>query len=933
MSRICIIKNALDETEQDIIFSENVLKTFLEVRTRHPQARIYQGNLPCGNTDITPTSIDKASIVRLLETNLDCTIVCYPGDIVSAVNYITVKLLGEAVSALVKVPNPRIDQGTSTGSSNNNLANSENKQRIKERVPYILGRVKAIPDLIAPALRYFKDGTEVEELLLCLCENPVVVSNFKEGDTPVQEIPGKSVTAYGLNQSITGTNNIYQIGDTFTEPPIIAKQNSSVNGQTLLPPNGTRVERSDIYFIYPNIIKTLNTTSDFENFVVNESVIIEGANFGISDLSITGQVEIDYQLESLLISSTQVVTNYQDFRKINITAMLVTDPISGQLDLAGLYDIDSINHSDGIYTIKLLNPENTNTNFTNLTSNLTTNLSANLTANTANIFLDGNYVVSGIDSANKQMTLATPSTTNGDWEKLNNLNGKQTPIAQVKLRGSQDNHIGWFTIDSPSATGLLLNFRAGNGIYQGSDAKSVTIEADYQQVLNGIPVGQVFKKTITMTGKKNNRDAVGGSMWIDLPFSGAVRFRVRRTNDNGDSSDLMDETKFYLAYAYHKLGKLTYNNRVIVRARTVATQNATSQDSRQLNCIAESLVHSYRDGIKSGNRAASRNIADLTIELALHPKIGRRTASEIDFDRIYQAVDDIKSYFGSSRMAEFNYTLDNSNMSFEEIMRMMAAATCTHDRRVNRKIYYDLESTENPPLILFNHRNKKDKSEVREFNFKVQNNHDGIELTYVDSDEGWIEKILKLPNDSVKNPKKLEGRGVVYKEQAHIIGWREWNKLLFSRISTRFTAYCESDLVFRGDCILSTDDTRLGNCSSGEVQGWSGLELEVSQPFKLNTEAQYVIHLQLKSGAIDVVKITQGSDEYHFVLERPPMEALVLEGQVKTAYSITTDDRKDEQKFIIASKTPVDIFENEVTAYNFDERYYRNDKDIENNLI
>lgn len=933
MSRICIIKNALDETEQDIIFSENVLKTFLEVRAKHPQARIYKGNSPCGATDITPTSVDEQSIVHLLKTNLDCTIVCYPGDIVSAVNYITVKLLGQAVSALVKVPNPKIDQGTSTGSSNNNLANPENKQRIKERVPYILGRLKAIPDLIAPALRYFKDGTEVEELLLCLCENPVAVSNFKEGDTPVQEIPGKSVTAYGLNQSIIGPDNIFQMGDIFTEPPIIAKQNSSVNGQTLLPPNGTRVERSDIYFVYPNIIKTLNDTSDFENFVVNESVIIEGANFGISDLSITGQAEIDYQIGSLQINSSQVVADYQNFRKINITAMLVTDPVNGQLDLAGLYDIESINHSDGIYTIKLLNPANTNTNFANLTSNVTTNVSANLTANTANIFLDGSYVVSGIDSANKQMTLATPSTTNSDWEKLNNLTGKQTPAGRVKLRGSQDNYIGWFTIDSPKATGLLLNFKAGNGIYQGSDAKSVTIEADYQRVLNGAPSGQVFKKTITMTGKKNNRDAVGGSMWIDLPFSGAVRFRVRRTNDNGDSSELMDETKFYLAYAYHKLEKLTYPNRVIVRARTVATQNATSQDSRQLNCIAESLVYSYRNGIKSDHRAPSRNIADLTIDLALHPKIGRRTEHEIDFNRIYQAVDDIQVYFGSSRMTEFNYTLDNSNMSFEEIMRMMAAATCTHDRRVNRKIYYDLESADNPPLILFNHRNKKDKTEVREFNFKVQNKHDGIELTYVDSDEGWIEKTLRLPDDSVKNPKKLEGKGIVYKDQAHIIGWREWNKLLFSRISTRFTAYCESDLVFRGDCILNTDDTRLGNCSSGEVITWSGLEIEGSQPFKLNTKSQYVMHLQLKSGAIDVIKIFQGEDDHHFRLERPPVEPLITEGQLKTAYSITTDDRKDEQKFIIASKKPIDIFENEVTAYNFDERYYRNDKDIANNLI
>lgn len=932
MSQICIIKNALDQTEHEIVQSENVLKTFLVVKAKHPQARIYIGN-PCPENDITPTLQEKSSIARLLEIDSDCTVVCYPGDVISAVNYVVAKIFGAAVKAFVKTPKLPADYSKSSGSSNNNLSNPENRQRIKERIPFILGRIKAIPDLYAPALRYFKEGVEVEELLMCLCENPVQVSNFKEGDTPIVEIPGKSVTAYGLNQSIIGSENIFKVGDTFTDAPVIAKQNSSVNGQTLLPPNSTRFQRSDIYFIYPNQIKTLNATSDFEKFVVNETVTIEGANYGIADLTITGAVNIDYLTQTLEVSSTQTVVNYQDFRKINITAMLITDPSNGQLDLAGLYDVDTITYSDGVYAIKLLNATNTNTNFANLTADAVTNLSANLTANTANIFLDGTYTITGINTTEKLMTVATPSTINPDWEKLAELTGQQTSTALVKLRGNQENFIGWFTIDSPQAKGLLLNFRAGNGIYQSASAKVVMIEAEYQQVVNNVPTGQVYKQNITLTGKANNRDAVGASMWINLPFSGAVRFRARRTNDNGDAADLMDETKFYQAYAYHYLEKLIFANRIIVRARTVATANATSQDSRQLNCIAESLVYSYRDGVKSAERIASRNIADLTIDLALHPKIGRRLESEIDFDRIYQVVDDLQDYFGSTRMTEFNYTLDSTNTSFEEIMRMMSAATCTHDRRVNRKVYFELESIDNEPLILFNHRNKQAESEVRSFNFRVDNRHDGVELSYVDSDDGWIEKTLKIPHDAINNAKKIDGTGIVYKEQAHIVAWRAWNKLQFSRITARFTAYCESDLVFRGDCILNTDDTRLGNCSSGEILNWNNLSIEVSQSFMLLPGQQYLIHLQMKSGAIDVMKIVQGEDDYHFVLERPPIESLVITGQVKTVYSITTDTRQNEQKFLVSVKKPIDVFENEVSAINFDDRYYRNDKDIINNLI
>ncbi|MDW7461247.1 hypothetical protein RZN23_26170, partial [Klebsiella pneumoniae] len=104
----------------------------------------------------------------------------------------------------------------------------------------------------------------------------------------------------------------------------------------------------------------------------------------------------------------------------------------------------------------------TNTNFSKVTEVLTSTISANLTANTANIFLDGEYVITGVDTVNKQLTLATPSCVNSDWNKLADLEDQKTSTGNIKLRGSQDNWIGWFTINSPKATGLLLSIQALN---------------------------------------------------------------------------------------------------------------------------------------------------------------------------------------------------------------------------------------------------------------------------------------------------------------------------------------------------------------------------------------------------------------------------------------------------------------------------------------
>ncbi|MFX6797526.1 host specificity factor TipJ family phage tail protein [Acinetobacter baumannii] len=943
MSQIYVYNNSLNKNEVDVIDTDNILYEFLKVKKQFPQAKIYLGN-PCPENDITPTLKDKASIARLTEIADECSIVCHPGELSSFVTWVATKILGSAVSALVKVPKPNAGSGTSTGSSNNNLSDPENKQRLKQRIPFILGRVKAVPDLFAPVVKYFKDGVEVEESLMCICENPVQVSNFKSGDTPIQEIPGTSVSVYGHNQSIVGNNTIFKWGDTFDQPPVIARQNASINGQTLLPPNSTRIEAGDIYFQYPNLIKANDqgTANKFNAFDINDSLIISGANFGINDLVITGQVNVNNTNNTFVINSTQTVIDYQNYRKINVTSLLVTDPANGQLDLAGLYDIDSITYASGVYTIHLKNPVSINSNFANLTEVLTANISANLTANTSNIFLDGDYVVTGVDTANKQISLATPSAVNDDWNKLADLTDQKTDIGTIRLRGSQENYIGWFTIESAKATGLLLNFQALNGVYQGSDAKYVDIYVEYQKVLNEVPTGTVYNQTIRLNGKSNNRDSVGGSMWITLPFTGAVRFRARRINDNGDSADLIDETKFYTAYAYHYLDKLVYDNRILVRQRTQATRTATAIDSRMTNCIAESLVYSYRNGTKSESRIASRNIADLVIELALHKRIGRRSLNELNVEKIYSVFDEVVNYFGSEKMAEFNYTIDDKNQSFEEILRMLAGVSCCNDRRLNRQIYFELERAGREPFLLFNHRNKKKQTEVRTYRTKPENNYDGVEITYVDSEAGWIEKTLKIPNDQITNPKKIDGYGIVYKQQAHIVGWRAWNKIQFQAINCRFSCFAEGELVGNGDPVAVVDDTRLaptffGDPSqailSGEVLAWNGLNITGSQPCKLSTEHSFVIHLQLKSGYIDIIPVTQGQSDFEFVLARPPVEGLVTQGEVKTVYSLSTDDRQNDDLFIVTTKSRSGVFENELTLMNLDERYYQNDSDIKNNLI
>lgn len=101
MSQILIIHNALDQHENETIQTESVLKTFLEIRVKHPQAQIFKGYQPSADTNVTPTRDDRQAIARLLESDEDFTIVTYSGELASTVTWIAGKLFGAAVLAFV----------------------------------------------------------------------------------------------------------------------------------------------------------------------------------------------------------------------------------------------------------------------------------------------------------------------------------------------------------------------------------------------------------------------------------------------------------------------------------------------------------------------------------------------------------------------------------------------------------------------------------------------------------------------------------------------------------------------------------------------------------------------------------------------------------------------------------------------------------------
>ncbi|YCO58102.1 hypothetical protein ACL9Z5_001383 [Acinetobacter calcoaceticus] len=70
----------------------------------------------------------------------------------------------------------------------------------------------------------------------------------------------------------------------------------------------------------------------------------------------------------------------------------------------------------------------------------------------------------------------------------------------------------------------------------------------------------------------------------------------------------------------------------------------------------------------------TRSAGQALINLALDEHIGRRTSAEVDIAQINAEIAKVNAYFSSDLMSEFNYTIDDDNLSFDEIAGMVASA-------------------------------------------------------------------------------------------------------------------------------------------------------------------------------------------------------------------------------------------------------------------
>lgn len=575
-------------------------------------------------------------------------------------------------------------------------------------------------------------------------------------------------------------------------------------------------------------------------------------------------------------------------------------------------------------------------NNTDLTTKFVSNdrveiTNASFTYNGQTYDLNGTYSVLSV--ADDRMTLSNPAAVNPNWLKLKELSNQQTGTLSPKLSSIGEKWIGPFILDNIERSRVIFNFVASNGLYTVSAggnqaAVNVTIEVEVTPVNeSGAAIGNPMLKQIILKGSAKSRQTIGATLDM-VTFQGRCSVRARRLTPTPAVESVVDEVKWQALYGAFPLQSTMYEHETVFRARTYATTGALSVKSRKINFDLQRMLPTYKNGAMTTELFPTSSFADALVSMALDDKIGRRTIDEIDIENIYRTYNDIVDYFGTPLAAEFCTTIDDTNLSFEELVTNLCDAVfCTAYRQNNKlKIYFE-RPTDNS-VLLFNFRNIIPDSYKHDLTFGVMDDYDGLIYEYTDpSDDSRIN--IYLPDKGAKNPKEVKSVGVRNKWQAHFNAYRLWNKLRFQRKSITFDAAPESELLVLRDRI-AVADYRNGIHQSGEVVQQEGLILTLSHEVDFIAGKSYVVYLQMGDGSVDLIPITAGSAKNKVVLGRLPNGALKLSPDdfVNTIYTVVNDDTKGSLPYLVAKKDPVDQFSNTITAVNYDVRYYLNDKDF-----
>jgi hypothetical protein len=482
-------------------------------------------------------------------------------------------------------------------------------------------------------------------------------------------------------------------------------------------------------------------------------------------------------------------------------------------------------------------------------------------------------------------------------------------------------------MEASDITDIWCNFVAPNGLYKDDGTNrypfDIELQTECQRIdSNGNSVGSPIIQNHIITGSTDAEIDRGITAKISSLTPGKYKIRARRvtSKDLTFAGSVVDEVKWRDLYYFSEATGFNTTDITTCQVVTKATPQALALKERKLNILLTRKL----------NNVATRSAFEALKFVISDPRIGNMTAPS----SFGVTESEIQTHFGTTKATEFSYTFDNSNISFEEMVSIIASAIHCTAYRQGSTIKLKFEKDEENAVLLFNHRNKIPDSETRIVNFGWNGENDGVEYTFVDPSDDSIDTIYFPENRSAIKPKKIESIGVRSRLQAYFLARRIYNKTRYQNLTCEFDALQESNILVMGDKLLVSDSTRAG-VQDGQIEAQNGLELTLSQSVTLDPLVGNTIYLQHVDGTTEALACTAGSDTHKVLLSQAPKSPLSLDWDhyAKATYLLVSNSDTRIRDFLLVEKNPKGNFTNSLKCINYDARYYQNDTDFINDLI
>lgn len=927
-------------------------------------AHIYLDHV-ANNADITPH--DEAGIERLGKVQGHLYVVVYPEGL-ELILIIVAIALAAVTLALTFLFRPSA-KNQQEQSPNNRLADRQNQARPNERIPDIFGQLWTTFDLLAVPYKTFVANQEIEHCYMCIGRGDYDIAMLgsdlaiRDDVTPLGQIDGCNAQLYGPfnspNKSTPppgggpiGAVNVTGAG-LYLDPSHILWSISGGGGSGftasfdhviwVFDPGG---DNEQIYYkvtmghvVTPGSgytsAPTITFTPHSGDFVAHAVAVVEGTGA-------KGTIGNAF---------SELVVNLNAFGCVN--GQVLTAPnlnsIIGDGDIR--FKSPNIIENDGSWDF---------THYFSTTETMSIgglrtddDLAVDPGGVHASVHLGGTgYTISSVSST--QIVLSSPGAINSNWSALAAFTGGVSKYGNIDIISDGQFEIGPFAIIRPEMTEIWLNFVCDGGLYLiDKDGNQHSVTVNIQAVINpcdangNLITGDQRIYTTSVVGSTSDRQTKGTTLKITLPTTGlyAANAGILIACGRTSNTDLtagrtaVDETKWRDCFLVSPVGAIDFGNVTTIQTQIVTTPTSAAIKTRKMNALVTRKVPQLVSGVFTG-LTASKNAADILCAMALDPFIGNRTLAELDVSGIYAAIGTggtSQGYFNVggylTAPIEFCYTFDDSKQSFEEAVAALAQAVFCVAFRRGSVLSVSFEQLSNLSVLLFNHRNKVPKTEVRTVTFGTENDNDGIELDYIEPSAPNYPNMDTLttlhfpPDQSASNPKKVTAIGVRNLQQATLLGWRLYNKLIYQSISVQFEATEETALLVLHDRILVADNTR-PDTQDGEIIAQASLLLTCSQNVVFGS-FNYSIFLQLPDGSVENIPITAGPNPNQVILAFAPTIACVIDPDkyARTTYIVVSDAPTRKTPFLLTEKAAKDGKLYEVKAVNYDENYYAHDGD------